>query len=295
MMYINLCPETVGIDGLSLQERIDLAVRHGFEGVDLPADELSSMDDAERAAEAIAAAGLRWGLFWLPADFLAERAEYEEGMELLAELAPRVACAGCTRTYAHIWPGSHDMPYSENMGWHVRRLRPLAATLSEHGISLGLEFIGPKTLRAPFRYPFVHTLAQAAELADTVHPATGIVVDCFHWYTSGGTLQDLRRHLRAEQVVNVHANDARAGRQRDEQIDMEREMPLATGIIDAPGVLRVLDEMGYDGPLIAEPFQPALGRLRQLAPDDAAAEVIAVMRALVARSRAGDQAVREER
>ncbi|MGI9252382.1 MAG: sugar phosphate isomerase/epimerase family protein, partial [Thermomicrobiales bacterium] len=36
--------------------------------------------------------------------------------------------------------------------------------------------------------------------------------------------------------------------------DLSREMPLATGIIDLAGFMRAIAALGYDGPVIAEPF-----------------------------------------
>ena len=53
-------------------------------------------------------------------------------------------------------------------------------------------------------------------------------------------------------------NDAPAGIPIDEQIDNRRELPAATGVIDLKSFLGVLVEIGYDGPIRAEPFNKAL-------------------------------------
>ena len=63
-------------------------------------------------------------------------------------------------------------------------------------------------------------------------------------------------------------------RTRDEQQDMEREMPLATGVIDAVSVIKKLDEMGFNGPVTVEPFEPAATRLQAMPLDDACKEVV---------------------
>jgi sugar phosphate isomerase/epimerase len=283
-MFINLCYATIGIPDSGLKSLIQLAKNHGFGGLDLPGEALQSEQNAEQAAQLVEEAGLQWGLFWLPTDFLqSDDASYQAGLQRLKQTAPLAARAGCRRAYNHIWPGSHDRAYDENFQWHIARLKPIVEVLGENGIRIGLEFIGPKTLRDSFRYPFIHTLPQTLELADAVDPTVGVALDCFHWYCSGGTLDEIRQ-LDARRVINVHANDAVYSRSREEQMDLERALPLSTGVVDAAGVLRALSENGYDGPVIAEPFSPTIDRFRQTAPDEVAKEVSDCMRQLFARA-----------
>jgi sugar phosphate isomerase/epimerase len=272
-MYSNLCPETVGLRGLSPITLIDLAARHGFGGVDCPAAAMRDVDDARRLTDVLLGRGLRWGLFWMPCDFpTADDATLAAGLARLRELLPIVQAAGCTRTYNHVWPAS-DRPYDEQFPWTVNRLRPVAALLADYGVRYGLEFIGPRHLRESRRHPFVYRLDQAIALADAVGHGAGVVVDFFHLYTSGGTAADARALLTADgggsRIVNVHANDAPRDRHRDDQLDGERDLPLATGVIDAPGVMSVLHELSYDGPVIVEPFEPQRGRLGAMPADDA--------------------------
>ncbi|HLK56086.1 MAG TPA: hypothetical protein VKU00_05965, partial [Chthonomonadaceae bacterium] len=94
-MYLNLCPETIGFTDMPLEQRIELAIAHGFGGVDLPLNEIATEEAADRARERVQAAGLRWGLFWLPADFLTEDEEaWGRGVEQLKAVATRVQRAG---------------------------------------------------------------------------------------------------------------------------------------------------------------------------------------------------------
>jgi sugar phosphate isomerase/epimerase len=282
-MFMNLCPGTVGLDGADFGELVPLAAEAGFGGIDIPAVSISDASEAREIGQLVERCGLHTGLFFLPCDFLAiDDAGFGEGLAQLREVAPLAAAAGCRRTYNHVWPGSNERDFGANWDWHVERLSALLETLSANGIRLGIEFIGPKTLRDTFAHEFVHTLPQALELADAVSPDLGIVLDTFHWYTSGGSLDDVRHGLTGQRVVNVHVNDATAGRSREEQQDLERQMPLATGLIDSPAVLRILDDLGYDGPVICEPFQPSVGRFREMAPAAVLAEVAASMEGLFA-------------
>ena len=91
-------------------------------------------------------------------------------------------------------------------------------------------------------------------------PNVGLLLDAWHWYTSHGTLDELRR-LKAEQVVYVHVNDAPRGVEVDQQIDNVRDLPGATGVIDIAGFLRTLRQLGYEGPVTPEPFKKDLANL----------------------------------
>jgi sugar phosphate isomerase/epimerase len=93
----------------------------------------------------------------------------------------------------------------------------------------------------------------------------GLLVDCWHWYTSGGSTMDLAS-IPVEQVVHVHINDAPQV-PRDEQIDNVRLLPGASGVIDIIGFMKTLGAIGYDGPVAVETFSE---ELNQLSPDEAA-------------------------
>lgn len=280
-MFISLNPDTIGLENAEFAELLSLAPGCGFQGIDFPMRSVQSRRQARDLKRAVDDAGMQWGLFSLPCDFLnADGAAFERGLAELGAILPVVEAAGCTRAYNHIWPGNNERNFEENFAWHVGRLQKLCTVLEPAGVRLGVEFIGPKTLQNSFRYPFIRDAANTVALIERVGHGLGIVVDCFHWYTSGSSLQDLGRALAERYVVNVHVNDATAGRTRDEQMDLERRMPLETGLVDAPGVLRLLGQLGYDGPVIAEPFNPHRARFARMPPRDVLAEVGTCMRQL---------------
>ena len=80
----------------------------------------------------------------------------------------------------------------------------------------------------------------------------GLLLDSWHWYTSGGTVDDLRK-LKNQDVVYVHINDA-PDKPVGEQIDNQRRLPGETGVIDLVSFLGALKNIGYDGPVTPEPF-----------------------------------------
>jgi sugar phosphate isomerase/epimerase len=142
----------------------------------------------------------------------------------------------------------------------VQRFRPIAQTLEASGQRLGLEFIGPKTLRDTQKYPFLWTSGEMLRLGREIGSNVGLLLDCWHWYTSHGTLDELKA-LKAEDVFYVHVNDAPKDVEVDQQIDNVRMLPGETGVIDIAGFLKALKQIGYDGPITPEPFRDELKSL----------------------------------
>jgi sugar phosphate isomerase/epimerase len=148
------------------------------------------------------------------------------------------------------------------------RLRPAAQILADHGVRLGLEFVGPRTLRQGHKFSFISTMEGMLGLCAAIGTGNvGLLLDSFHWYTAHGTAQDIAS-LRNQDVVLVHLNDGVAGKGPDEQQDLVRALPGETGVIDLTTFLGGLRAIGYDGPVVVEPFSD---RLKAMSPADAAA------------------------
>jgi sugar phosphate isomerase/epimerase len=214
----------------------------------------------EHARAMFAEANLRPAGFGLPCDWRGDEDRWRADLEALPALVEAAVAVSATRTTTWIMPASDEREFAENRAFHVERFTPIARVLGEYGCRLGLEFIGPKTLRDTRRFPFIYTMEGMLEMGAEIGPNVGLLLDAFHWYTSGSTEEALLR-LRPEQVVYVHVNDARAGRGPDEQIDNERALPGDTGVIDLGTFLRSLRTIGYDGPVVAEPFKKELNDL----------------------------------
>ena len=272
-MYKALSPGTIGVRPRDLREAVAWAGRHGFGGVEVGAREVADLVEQEGAAavrSVFAAAGVRPAGFGLPIDWRGATEAWRAGVEALPRLARAAAAIGATRCMTWILPGSDERPPEENRRFHVERLTPPARILADAGCRLGLEFLGPKTLRDGRTYPFIHTMREMLALGAEIGPNVGLLLDSWHWYTSHATLDDVRT-LRPEQVVYVHVNDAPAGVPVDEQIDNVRALPGETGVIDITGFLRALQAIGYDGPVVPEPFKQDL---RALPSDEARLAVV---------------------
>lgn len=267
-MFKSLTAGALGVRG-SIEELIGYAKRAGFQGVDVDIQEIASLVDARGAAQVknlFADAGLRIGAWGLPINWRGDAAEYDADLARLPQFAIAGAAVGATRVAQWLPSASDDRKFGDNFRWHIQRFKPIAEILDAHGCRLGLEFIGPRTLRVEKPYGFIHSMDGMLGLAHAIGTGNvGLLLDCWHWYTGLGTVSDLMA-LTAEDVVHVHVNDAPAGVDVADQIDNRRALPGETGIIDLVGFLKALQKIGYDGPVSPEPFSQSV---REMAAQDA--------------------------
>jgi sugar phosphate isomerase/epimerase len=266
-MFRNLSPGAIGIR-CSLAEGMELAKAAGFEGVDASIHELMQNGSPDEARKQYERAGLKPGPWGLPVDWRGEESAYRQQLKGLDPVAEFAAAMGAERTATWVLSWSDDLPFEANFEFHVSRFRPIAEALARYGCRLGLEFLGPKTLRNGRPHEFIHTLEGMLDLCRAIDTGNvGLLLDSWHWHTSHGTLTDLKA-LRDDDVVCVHINDAPAGVETDEQVDNVRCLPGETGVIDLAGFLGALRHVRYSGPVTPEPFS---AKVKAMPPDRAAA------------------------
>ncbi|WP_225335522.1 sugar phosphate isomerase/epimerase family protein [Halomicrobium urmianum] len=251
-MYTSLGPGDIGIDR-PFPEAAELAADAGFDAIQVDLDYLTEHGPDEYRA-VLDEHGLRTGSAGLPVAVTADEDEYEDDVDALETVASDLAAIGCDCATQFIWSFSDERDFEDNFRFHRERLERPAGILADHGLELGLEFLGPETLREGHEHDFVHTAEGMLELCDAVDPDTvGLQLDSWHWYAAGGSI-DALESLDRDDVVDVHLNDAPEGIPREEQIDTERRLPAETGVIDVEAFLGHLDRIGYEGAVTVEPF-----------------------------------------
>ncbi len=256
---ICLNPGNIGV-AANQKSLLDMAIAHGYEAIVAFPEELSTFSEGDMSAflDDMESNTVSWGSSNLPVDFRKDEATFRQGLEVLPVHAQALERAGATRMNTWIMPSHDELTYRENFARHASRLGACADILADHGVRLGLEYVGPKTLMNRSRYPFMRTMAEARELiAEMGRPNVGLVLDSFHWYCAEDTYEDIAA-LTNDDIVTVDLNDARADLSRDEQIDGTRHLPGATGVIDLNTFMEALVAVGYDGPVRAEPFNQEL-------------------------------------
>lgn len=266
--------------GLPLADYVALAKRHNFLGVEFSISEVAQLVEANgfHATAAIfndqkvlpAVSGL-------PVEWRKDEATYHAGLERLPELAKLSQDIDCTRWVTWVVPDSGE-PVQQYAERSIARFAEIGSILADHGIRFGLEFLGPYHFRTNPDNVWFYDIAGALKVVDEIERAgelenIGLLVDCWHWYTGGGTIMDLAS-IPLEQIIDVHINDA-PQIPREEQKDNQRLLPGASGVIDIVGFLKTLDALGYDGPISVETFSE---ELNALPPDESAARAGAAVK-----------------
>ncbi len=241
-------------------EAIALAEKYGYESVTPLTDAMLRYSDAhlQRLKEKMNDAALDWGAGVVRPFFAGEKSRFNEELREIGKTAQIWQRVGITRCMTWAMPSSDTLTYRTNFRLHVERTRQVCQVLGDHGVRLGLEYLGTKTLVLRWKYPFVQTLVEARELTDEVGANNvGLVLDSWHWYQAADSEQDILR-LRNEDVVSADICDAPAGIPREQMTDSPRKLPCTTGVIDVAAFLRGLVKIGYDGPVGTEPFDKSL-------------------------------------
>jgi sugar phosphate isomerase/epimerase len=275
-MTINLVCGAIGVSA-DQRQAIELAVKYGFESVEAYSGFLAGLSSAELddLKGFMKSKPVVFGAAGLSVEFRQDEAKLKEGLAGLPKIAKGLQNAGVDRVCTWLMPCDGKLTYLQNFQQHSKRLREIAIILKDHGIRFGLEYVGPKTSWSSRVYPFIHTMPEMKELiADINTGNVGFLLDSWHWWHAGDTVSDLLT-LRSTDVVAVDLNDAPTGIPKDQQSDGKRELPCATGVIDVGAFLNALNQIGYDGPVRAEPFNQALNNLDN---DEACAATAAAMK-----------------
>ncbi len=202
-----------------------------------------------------------WGAAGFPIEFRKDEQTFQTDLKKLPVAAKAIQLAGITRVGTWLRPYHEELTYVANFRQHARRLRACVKILGDHGQRFGMEYVGPKTLWASTNHSFIHTMAETKELITEIgENNVGLVLDSWHWYTSHESAADLRT-LANKDIIARDLNDAPTDLEIDHQIDNKRKLPAVTGVFDLKTFLGVLVEIGYDGPIRAEPFNAKLNAL----------------------------------
>jgi sugar phosphate isomerase/epimerase len=260
---------------MSLAETIELAGKTGYDSV------VFDIKEAETLAQEIGADGVK-DLFteagvkpasWNCAVSWSDDSKRDDDLKLLPDRAKLARAIGTDRAQTGVMPGHDERDFDTNWEFTVSRIRPVAEVLKDEGCWLGIEFIAPKTLRARFKYEFVYDLPGMMKLIGAIGTGNmGLVLDAWHLYTAHNTVADMA-NLKESDVVVVHVNDAPAGIEIDEQQDLVRLLPLESGVIDIVPFMQKLQAIGYDGPVMPEPFSKRVEEIAAKDPEAAAIEV----------------------
>ncbi|MCP4611213.1 MAG: sugar phosphate isomerase/epimerase [Planctomycetes bacterium] len=273
--YKNLGSGHIGVKA-NQRQALEYAVKYGFDSITPSPGEFQNKSTSEIRdwLELMKNKGIRYSAAGLPVEFRRDEDRFKADMARLPRQAAFMRQLGIKRIATWIMPGHRELTYMQKFKQLKSRFREVANVLKDNDIRLGLEFVGPRTTRARFRFPFICTHIGMMELVEAIGTGNvGLLLDSWHWYTAHGTIDELLQ-LSNKDIVHVHVNDAPSGIDVDKQMDNRRALPVTTGIIDMKGFINALAKIGYDGPVEAEPFDQ---ELRSMENDAALQKTIAAL------------------
>lgn len=259
-MYKTLSPQELGISGRQ-SEIIELALTYGFRGLEIDMQEFAKrvqLQGMERARRFLDSAHLRVSGFELPIKWRGDESVYESELEKLEQIAGCAELLGVKSCYTMVMPATDMFPYHENFELHRRRLGGMAEALGKHGIRLGVGFLAAPPHRAGKSFQFIHEAEALVTLIKSVTSKNvGLLLDTWDWHFGGGKLDQLRT-LGAERIVVVRMAEAPADTSSATISDEQRLIPTMGGPVDNSSFISLLHEMGYKGPVSADPHPAAL-------------------------------------
>ena len=253
-MYKGFSSGMLGFGGRKIEDDVPLAEKYGYEGIiiDLAVE---SKKDPARFKDLLQKHHLKNGGFSLPFEYRQSEEIFAEGIKAFPAQCDFARKTGADRCITWIFPSSETLDYKTNFGLHKTRLTKAAKILEDHGIRFGLEFVGPPSSRKGKKYEFIHNLDTLNELVNAIGTSNmGYLLDVFHWDMAGQTAADFKKVPGNEWVVMAHINDVPAGIPAEEQQDLVRELPGATGVLKIADFMKGLRDLKYDGPVYVEPF-----------------------------------------
>ena len=164
MMFATWNARAVGLN-VPARETIKIAASAGFAGVDLMVrDIVESGVELAELRQQMDDLGLRGGAWPLPVDWKGADERFRQDLRQLPRLAGAAAMLGLRRTgtwvLPQVLPGgaphvAAEHAFHRTLEFHQDRLGRIASILSDHGIRLGLEVMGPAGAVIGNAIPFV--------------------------------------------------------------------------------------------------------------------------------------------
>jgi len=258
-MYKAMSPGNIG-HSVSFVDVAELCVKHGYEGYwfDIVRD---SAVPVEKTKDLLLQTGLKPAGFGMPVEFRADEATFESDLSKLGDYVRYASEIGAKRSMTWVLPSSEKYTYEENFELHRSRLKKCCEIMDEYGVLFGLEFVGHPKLRKNVKNEFIYNLDQALDLCKAIGLKNcGIVLDVFHWDLAGQTREDFKK-ITNEQIAAAHIMDAPEDSILYDPKDFSRRLPGETGNLRIAEFFDGLKAIGYDGPVVVEPFEKKLAAM----------------------------------
>ncbi len=243
-----ICLDTFTIRPASLEEKVDIAAKAGFDAIEPWDNELIAYEKEGGSLKELGKKIKDRGLFvpsmiglWgcIPENEEAFQKSLPETRNRL-RMASEIGCE-----FVQAIPNKVGENYDQSFVTSCYR-RILEMGLEDYNVNPALVFVKMFPLK---------TLGQAAAVAlDTDHPKAKIIPDVFHMYITGGGFEGLSM-LNGDMYAIFQYNDAPKGMAREDMSDPDRVYP-GDGILPTSKIFRDLKASGFNRCVSLELYNP---------------------------------------
>lgn len=173
---------------------------------------------------------------------------YESIKAECEELSNVAAAIGCP--FIVVVPGklpSAGASRAEVIAESVRVLSELCDIAARHDVALAFEFLGQTDCSVP-TLDLAHEIVRATD-----RPNLGLVIDSFHFYAGGSTIEMIEA-VDPKLIYVFHINDAE-NRPREQLLDKHRLLP-GLGMLPLREMIAAFRKIAYDKVASVEIFRP---------------------------------------
>ena len=213
-MYKILNSNGLGVAGKQ-NELIELALTHGFNGVEVDMVDLVGRHDTlgkQFACQFLQSAKIDMGTFNLPIDLGASDEDYAAAtasLDTILDLATTLNAKGCCIDIA---PSNGLFSFQECFEKHSQRLQELSEKFTESNVKIGLGLRPSEGETADGEFKFINTSEELLKLVQSVNlPNVGICLDALKWVNGGGNVEQLAEAGIGKVVTEVRLADVAEG------------------------------------------------------------------------------------
>ena len=213
-MYKILSSSGLGVGGKQ-NELIELALTHGFDGVEVDMADLVGRHDTlgkQFACQFLQSAKIDMGTFKLPVAIGGTDEQFNESvtsLDTILDLAQTLNAKSC---YIEIEAENENYAFQECFDKYTARIQQIAEKFASSSIKIGLSLRASSAKPVDGNFKFIQTADEMLPLVKAIgQPNVGLCLDAWEWAVGGGTVEQLINAGLASVVTEIKLADVAAG------------------------------------------------------------------------------------
>ena len=209
-MYKILSSRGLGVGGKQ-NELIELALTHGFNGVEVDMADLVGRHDTlgkQFACQFLQSAKIDMGTFKLPVAIGGTDEQFNDSIAKLDTVLDLAQTLNAKCCYVEVAPENENYAFQECFDKYTSRLQTIAEKFASTEIKIGLSLRASNTKPTDGNFKFIQTADEMLPLIKAVgQPNVGLCLDAWEWAVGGGTVEQLTNAGIASIVTEIKLAD----------------------------------------------------------------------------------------